>query len=159
MSELKKVFLDLGYNKVETVLATGNVILEAEEVSPLKLKIDIEAHLAKVFHYEAHVIVKNAMELEQMLKIPYVKDDHMQHYIILTEQKDIYEAIYQGYEALKDERHERLYTLEDALHWEVEKGYTLKTDFGKKLLGSKVFQSKLTTRSIGTIEKIVEKLV
>ncbi len=74
MAELKDCLEKKGYKKVKTFLASGNVLLEAEETSPEKLETFLEAILEKQFGFPISVLVRRVEELRRLKDLHVFKD-------------------------------------------------------------------------------------
>lgn len=160
MTDLKKSLESFNFTSVETILATGNVIVDVANVLDTNhLKDDIEKKLREDFNYDAFVVLMSQEDLSGALDhLPFEGAKDRQNYLILTSSVEIYEAIEALYETEKDVDKEAFKRVGEYAYWTVGKGYTLKTAFGKKLLGSKKFKPFITTRNINTILKIDKKM-
>ena len=70
MADLRTAFVDLGFENVKTVLASGNVRFEATESDADALCQLIEQQLAQTFGYPIGVIVRTLAELQSLLAAP-----------------------------------------------------------------------------------------
>lgn len=156
MKDLREAFESMGYNKVKTIGATGNVIVEGDSLDQKA----IENVLKENFHYEAFVIIKNEAQVEAIVKEAraHVVDESCQHYILLTNDDEIANELQNLYETLTHDPVEALYLEKSGIFWVIEKGKTLKSDFGSKVLGKKSFKSRLTSRNINTVYKVYEAM-
>ncbi|HTI68647.1 MAG TPA: DUF1697 domain-containing protein [Candidatus Limnocylindria bacterium] len=68
MADLKKLLEGLGYAKVKTLLASGNVTLEAGKADPVKLAAKLAGELRKAFGFEIPVLVRSRKELVALAK-------------------------------------------------------------------------------------------
>lgn len=66
MSELVKMCNDLGCNNVKTYIASGNVVFKTTKAAP-QIKDDIEDKLLDFFKKPVGVIIRNQMQMEQLL--------------------------------------------------------------------------------------------
>jgi uncharacterized protein (DUF1697 family) len=66
MDELKKAFESLGFKKVKTLLASGNVVFEAPHSSASVLTPKIEEKLKKRFGHEIGVLIRTITELQHL---------------------------------------------------------------------------------------------
>ena len=66
MTDLKKAFETAGFKKVKTILASGNVIFESENLNHDTLTEKIEAFLKKKWKREITVFVRTIDELKKM---------------------------------------------------------------------------------------------
>jgi uncharacterized protein (DUF1697 family) len=67
MSELKEMFVTLGYRDVSTYIQTGNVIFHSSARNAAKLETDIEHQLERTFGAAPTVILRTAAELARTL--------------------------------------------------------------------------------------------
>jgi uncharacterized protein (DUF1697 family) len=68
MAKLKSAFSALGFKKVQTILASGNVVFEATEKNPKTLGKKIEQQLQTEFGFQIAVIVRAAREMQSLIK-------------------------------------------------------------------------------------------
>ena len=68
MAELKKVLSNMGYTHTITLLNSGNIIFESEEISAKKIEAAISLRLKKEFHFEVPVIIRKAIEIEKLYR-------------------------------------------------------------------------------------------
>ena len=67
-AELKAVVEGLGFTDVKTILASGNVVLEAGEAKPEALERDLHAALEKSTGLKSEVFVRNRAELQKLVE-------------------------------------------------------------------------------------------
>jgi uncharacterized protein (DUF1697 family) len=67
MQDLKKVFEDLEFKNVKSVLATGNIIFETSKQTPKTLEDTIEQALENEFKTNISVIIKNIDEINKLI--------------------------------------------------------------------------------------------
>lgn len=68
MELLRKIFEDMGFNNVKTVLATGNVLFENHQPDAGSIEDVIEAGLAKRLGYKNSTVVKSSADIERLIK-------------------------------------------------------------------------------------------
>ena len=68
MTDLKKLFEDLGFENVRTVLATGNVLFETNSKNVSLLEEQIEKAIGKKYGYNSKAFVRTEEELEKLIK-------------------------------------------------------------------------------------------
>jgi uncharacterized protein (DUF1697 family) len=158
MKELKEFFVELGFTDVKTILATGNVLVTLDE-DRLKndLKETIERELSKAFSYNAHIIIRSRSEMEAICmeasKIQLPQDYHL--YVLLCDSEEVVTELSAVFGGMEHSRTEQVVPYHKELLWMVPKGDTLKSEFGSKILQSKKYKDKLTSRNINTIEKLL----
>lgn len=156
MEELKKCFEQAGYQKVATVLQTGNVILESSGKGEEKLQKEAESLLTKTFGYPAKVLVISPEYLGSVIKqypfSNYGTDYH--RYAYFTEKGSEQEIIKQA--GALDKQTEEVAAGKGVLYWRVLKGHTLDSTFGK-YTAKAAARHFLTNRNLNTLEKILAK--
>ena len=157
MNDLKELFLRIGFVDVKTILATGNIIISIDEaMRNINLKEYIETELRKTFSYDAHVIIRSLGDIEEICKeaskIPISDDYHL--YVLLFDSDQVTKEVEILFNTIESNS-ERLITLQKDMLWIVEKGDTLKSEFGSKILGNKKYKDKLTSRNFNTIKKMI----
>lgn len=154
MKDLKEAFEDMGYTNVKTIGATGNVIVEADSLD----KIHIEKALSDYFSYDASIVIRSKHQLMILIEQAKAIDfsDEEQVYSILSNDEGLGDDLINEYEKLIHEEDEALYVEGSNILWKIKKGYTLKSAFGKKVLGYKLYKDRLTSRNINTINKVIQ---
>lgn len=125
-------------------------------------KHHLETSLSQHFNYDAHVVLKTQEDVKAILmeahnhKVP----EGYHHYVLLSssmvgDKEKLGLDLAQDLEGCMKAEHEALILGKYGIYWIVPKGDTLKSEFGKKVLGSKKYKSLLTSRTIGTLEKMV----
>jgi uncharacterized protein (DUF1697 family) len=67
MEDLKKLFEDLGFENVRTVLATGNVLFEADSKDMTELEEKIEKAITEKYGYKSITFVRTKDEFNQFV--------------------------------------------------------------------------------------------
>jgi len=150
-TELKEGFVRAGFKNAQTVLATGNVIIDSAE-SAENLRGQIEKFLEKEFNFEIRVCVVSAEELAAVIKnYPFENHPDFHRYVIFSD------GPVGPLDFQLDETLEAVQPGTGVMYWQVQKGHTLDSDFAKRLAkaASKTFS---TTRNLNTLEKIAAKL-
>jgi len=65
--ELKAVVEGMGFTEVKTILASGNVVFEADDAEPEALERDLHAALEKATGLKSEVFVRNLAELTELV--------------------------------------------------------------------------------------------
>jgi uncharacterized protein (DUF1697 family) len=156
MAELKECFEKNGYKKVQTILQTGNVIIESPEKNSDKLKKKIESQLTEAFHYSAKVWVLSPEKMEAHIEqYPFGNFGTEYHrYIIFTSNGSEKELVKNS--PPLDDKMEAIQAGDGVMYWRVLKGNTLDSIFGK-YLGKVSVKDFTTTRNMNTLEKILAK--
>jgi uncharacterized protein (DUF1697 family) len=75
MEALKKLYEDLGLQKVETYIQSGNVIFQSEAIESARIEKMISHQILTVFGFEVPVIVLSAEQLKKIIcNNPFSKD-------------------------------------------------------------------------------------
>jgi uncharacterized protein (DUF1697 family) len=154
MDRLKKLFEELGFKKVETFIASGNVIFESASKNPAALEKKIGAHLEKSLGFPAMTFLRTDKELADVLDHPACE--------VLGAR-----ALYIGFltEELSKESHAKLMkhsTKSDQFH---AKGRHVYWVCGTNMSDSPFFRIgiekaagvKATVRNVTTVAKLVDK--
>ena len=70
MSELKRLFEELGFTNVATFIARGNVLFETKSHDGTILEFRIEAHLEKSLGYGVATFIRSEAEVKAVLAYP-----------------------------------------------------------------------------------------
>ena len=154
MADLAAVFRDLGFEDVKTVLASGNVLFASSE-SNTKLKPRIEQALRDAFGYDAWVILVTVEELRRVVEaFPFPEDDAgKQPYVMFLADPEVLDDLLSVREQL-DASVDRLQPGDSVLYWEVTRGETVNSTFGKHSAKPK-FRALTTTRNMRTLRKLL----
>lgn len=156
MAELSSCLQKNGHQNVQTILQTGNVIIDSNEKNIASLQGKIEAELTAAYHYPAKVLVITPKQLGNILEAFPFKDltTDFHRYIIFTEsgfEKNLVKDC-----GNLDKKMEEVKAGEGVVYWRVLKGNTLDSVFGKYMnkVAAKHF---ITNRNMNTLEKILAK--
>jgi uncharacterized protein (DUF1697 family) len=67
MADLKKAMEKAGYDNVKTLLASGNVVFEADEKKPETVRKDLEALLEKTFKFPIPTLIRTAADIQALI--------------------------------------------------------------------------------------------
>ena len=160
-AELAEVFRALGYDGVKTVLASGNVIFEAEGKASAR-RAEVEKALSERFGYDAKVHVLTTDALAAAVEAyPLATREGWHRYAVFligatgAGTRDVEsEAIAQNVLGLTlDPDLEQIADGGSVLYWAVERGHTLDSAIGRAL-GTARGKSLTTTRNLNTLEKL-----
>lgn len=154
MAELRKTFEDLGFDAVKTILASGNVLFESGRTDRAKLKKDIENALKAAFGYEAWIVLLDVETVATIIdRYPFDPEhEGWQPYVVLGSDAKILADLL-VLQADLDPALEQIAAGDGVLYWEVERGQTLHSTFGKET-GKKKYKSSTTTRNLRTMLKV-----
>lgn len=151
MADVRAAFIDLGFESVSTVLASGNVLFDDADV-PAATKPRIEQALAETFGYRAKVHVLPLADLRTIIAgfpfdadragwHPYViflMDDAPRKELLAAELDPVLEAVSPG---------------DGVIYWTVERGHTLTSVIGKSTARARI-KEQTTTRNLRTLKKL-----
>jgi uncharacterized protein (DUF1697 family) len=155
--ELADLFRELGFERVRTVLASGNVAFETDVAASgrEKLKARIEKALRDRFGYDAWILLPTMAELQDIVDgFPFdEKDAGRQPYAIFcidgaTRDEILEEA------ASFNEDVDPTSSGAGVVYWNPRVGTTVDTPLGK-LLGRARFKPSTTSRNLRTLRKII----
>ncbi len=166
---LHEVCADLGLERVRTVRASGNVVVDLPGGEPADgagaadtgaaLKARLEAALRERFGYEAFVVV---LEVEVLRAVcaayPFERDDEHHPYVVFSSDREVLARVaslaQEHADATPDAAVERLHLAGDVLHWRCPKGSSTDTPFAR-LLGAARWKPYLTTRNLRTLGEVL----
>ncbi len=156
MADAASVFEKAGMKEVKAVLATGNIIFSSEK-DRAELKVLLEKAMSEHFVYECFMFIKTDEEIQKMLlKNPFEKSVENHIYLFVTTE-GTENVLLEEFEKGRKTDQEKAQIVDGTLYWQVPKGNTLDSDFGK-ILGRKALKDKITSRNLNTFEKINTKM-
>ncbi|WP_029293417.1 DUF1697 domain-containing protein [Chryseobacterium hispalense] len=156
MAEVCQVFKEAGVQDVISVLASGNIIFTSEKKSE-ELKTVLEKAMSDHFSYDAFLFIKSEPEIEKFWKgNPFIKDENLHCYTFIGN-NGIENILMKEFEAASKTEREEAKIVNDIFYWQVPKGNTLDSTFGK-ILGKKSLKDQFTSRNINTFEKVLKLL-
>lgn len=155
MADVCNVFEKSGLRNIMPVLATGNIIFTSDK-NREELKEILEKAMSEYFNYDAFLFIKNENEVSQILNNnPFPKSDDSHIYVFITSE-NMAGLLLEEFSKAEKSDNEKAEIVDQTFFWQVEKGHTLASEFGK-ILGKKAFKDKITSRNINTFERIVNK--
>lgn len=156
MAEVCSVFESVGMEQVTSVLASGNILFSSER-KPEVLKTELEKAMSAHFNYDAFMFLRSEDEIADMLSnSPFELLPDFHTYIFITVE-GVEEELLQIFKDSEKTIGERAEVVQGTFYWQVPKGNTLHSAFGK-VLGRKSLKDKITSRNINTFDKIINKL-
>ncbi|AQT79021.1 pyridoxamine 5-phosphate oxidase [Mycolicibacterium litorale] len=153
MADVAAALTGAGFDNVATVLASGNVVLDARG-SAATVRQKAEAALREAFGYDAWVLV---YELDTVAAIaenyPFTPEVDGHHsYVTFVSDPDMLDELAElGDDAGPEEKIARG---DGVLYWQVPKSSTLDSTIGKTM-GKKRYKSSTTTRNLRTLTKVL----
>ncbi|MEU0497833.1 DUF1697 domain-containing protein [Mycobacterium sp. NPDC006124] len=155
MAQVATAFADAGFSDVETVLASGNVLVTSKaKVDTVRAKA--EKALRDAFGYDAWVLAYERDAVQAISEaFPFTRevDGHHSYVTFVTGADVLDELAALAADGGPDELIERG---QGVVYWQVPKSGTLDTTIGKTM-GKKRYKSSTTTRNLRTIEKVLAK--
>ncbi len=68
MENLREMFEAMGFKNVQTVLASGNVVFESDELNTSSIENALEIGLKKDLGYKVAALVKSSFDIEELVK-------------------------------------------------------------------------------------------
>jgi uncharacterized protein (DUF1697 family) len=154
MADVTKAFEDVGFTKVKTILASGNVLLDSRSgVDAVRKKA--EKALRDAFGYDSWVLAYDLKTVQKISeKFPFEREvDGYHSYVTFVTDADVLDELADlADDAGPEEKIERG---EGVLYWQVPNKGTLDTTIGKTM-GKKRYKSSTTTRNLRTVEKVLQ---
>ncbi|WP_183147945.1 DUF1697 domain-containing protein [Chryseobacterium nematophagum] len=156
MVDVCHVFTHAGVKDVTSILASGNIIFSSEK-DPIQIKSILEKEMSQYFSYEAYLFIKSQEETERFWEgNPFDKKDEL-HVYAFVGNEGIENILMEEFENSSKTENEKAKIIDDIFYWQVLKGNTLDSTFGK-VLGKKKLKDQFTSRNINTFEKIIKKM-
>ncbi|GAA2850932.1 DUF1697 domain-containing protein [Paenarthrobacter ilicis] len=152
MADLKAALVGYPFEKVKTLLASGNVVLQAD-LPPQDVKAQFEKCLRDSFGYDAWVVVLSAPRVAGLVEAcPYPADDKSTHsYVTLSSDAGMLDELFKAGQDLGTVEQIRLGP--EALAWLAPAGGTLDSPFSK-LTAKTRYKASTTTRNLRTLIKV-----
>lgn len=156
MAEVCHVFEEAGMQQVSSVLASGNILFSSElPVSDLKIRL--EKAMSNHFQYNAFLFIKKEDEIASMLTdLPFQTNPDFHTYVFIGEQ-NVETLLFNEFNKVEHSEGEKATVSGNHFYWQIPKGITLTSDFGK-ILGNKHYKNLVTSRNINTIQKVSQKI-
>jgi uncharacterized protein (DUF1697 family) len=158
MDNLKKLFEKMGFENVETFIASGNVVFETKSKSMDSIKKKIESELEKSLGYNVPTFIRTADELKAISKHKPFEESKL---------NNPENSLYIGFldKAPSKENQNKLFSLQDAgnefhfnkheLYWLCRKNFSDSGITGIKV--EKALGMMTTVRNSTTIRKMASK--
>ncbi|WP_167098734.1 DUF1697 domain-containing protein [Mycobacterium sp. DL592] len=153
MADVATALTDAGFGAVRTILASGNVVLDASG-SAATVRMKAEAALREAFGYEAWVLVYDLDTVRAIAEAYPFEPEVEGHHSYVTFVSD--PAVLDELAGLADGAgpHEKIARGDGVLYWQVPKAATLDSTIGKTM-GKKRYKSSTTTRNLRTLAKVL----
>jgi len=156
MADVCQVFKGAGMLDVSSILASGNIVFTSDKNTG-DLKKILEKAMSDRFSYDAFLFIKSQEETQVFWNsIPFEKKDDL-HIYAFVGNPGIENVLMTEFEAASKTENEKAEIVGEIFYWQVPKGNTLDSSFGK-VLGKKSLKDQFTSRNINTFEKILKKM-
>ena len=156
MADVCQVFEEAGMKDVGSVLASGNIVFTSDKNTE-ELKTILEKTMSGHFSYEAFLFVKSHDETEAFWSgNPFEKSEDLHAYAFVGAD-GVEHILLDEFEKASKTENEKAAIVNGIFYWQVPKGNTLDSSFGK-ILGRKNLKDQFTSRNINTFEKILKKM-
>ena len=156
MAEVCQVFKDAGMMEVSSILASGNIVFSSDK-NAQDLKTLLEKAMSEHFSYEAFLFIRSQEETELFWNsIPFEKNDGF-HIYGFVGMPGVEKVLMEEFQKATQAENEKAEIVNDLFYWQVPKGNTLDSTFGK-VLGKKSLKDQMTSRNINTFEKVLNKM-
>jgi uncharacterized protein (DUF1697 family) len=153
MADVAAALRSAGFDSVRTILASGNVVLDARG-STASVRKKAESALREAFGYDAWVLVYNLGTVATIADGFPFEAEVEGHHSYVTFVSD--PAVLDELAALADKAGpgEKIARGDGVLYWQVPKSATLDSTIGKTM-GKKRYKSSTTTRNLRTLGKVL----
>ncbi|WP_066469200.1 DUF1697 domain-containing protein [Skermania piniformis] len=154
MADLRDTLTAAGLADVRTVLASGNAVFASSDIDRTELKARIEEALRDTFGYPAWIVLRDLDQVRAIVDgYPFPERDERQPYVLLAADPASLAELAEAAPEL-DPAVEQIRLGDDVLYWEVLRGRTLTSAFGKASANRK-YKSTVTNRNLRTLRKIL----
>lgn len=155
MVDVCQVFKDAGMNDVSSILASGNIVFSSDQDTQESKSI-LERAMSIHFSYESVLFIKSFEEVSLVWNSnPFEQhtDFHVYAFLGIPE---VEAMLLSEVSSAANKINEKAEIAHNTFYWQVPKGNTLESAFGK-ILGKKQLRDKFTSRNLNTFEKILKK--
>jgi uncharacterized protein (DUF1697 family) len=154
MADLRAALEAAGSTDVRTVLASGNVLLTAAEDEPQRVADGVSTVIRERFGFDVAVIVVGLPVVRAAVDgYPFARTGDRHAYVVFAGDDRALADLGDAAEEL-DSPEEQVVRGEGVLYWDVPRGRTLDSPFGKRF-GRWQRSGVVTTRNLNTLEKIL----
>ncbi|KIQ26831.1 pyridoxamine 5-phosphate oxidase [Variovorax paradoxus] len=154
-ADLKALFVELGFDDVRTVLASGNVLFDTDASDAGALRKRIEHALRERFGYDAWIVLLTQKQVAGMAEAyPFERIDEERHpYLVFGSDPAMLDEVMEKAGTV-DPEVERLKQGKGVLYWQCPRGQSTDTPVAK-LLAKTRYKSSTTARNLRTVEKLL----
>lgn len=154
MRELADALSDHGFERVRTVLASGNVVVSSDLQHPQVIADEVAVVVRQRFGFDLAVIGVAPHIMQSAVDgYPFPRVDDRHAYVVFAHDRRALDELVQSAGDL-DPSVEQVQRGDGVLYWDAPKGQTLTTAFGRRY-GARQRSGAVTTRNLNTLEKIL----
>ncbi|KQS10045.1 pyridoxamine 5-phosphate oxidase [Curtobacterium sp. Leaf183] len=151
-AELRALFELHGYTGVRTVLASGNVVFDAD-ADAASLQADIERALRDRFGYDAWIVLVPHQDLAAVVDgFPFSSAEDRHDYVLFGSDDTALDDLLS--DLVTDPTVEQLARGDGVVYWSCPKGSSTDTAFAKRAAAAR-FKRTTTTRNTNTLRKLL----
>lgn len=154
MKDLAAALSAHGFDRVRTVLASGNVVVSSDLQDPQAIADEVGLVVRTTFGFDLAVIGVAPHTVQSAVDdYPFPRADDRHAYVVFAHDRAALDELAQAAGDL-DPAVERVQRGDAVLYWDAPKGETLTTAFGRQY-GRRQRSGAVTTRNLNTLEKIL----
>lgn len=152
MAELRQLLINRGYQGVQTYIQSGNVLLQSEEKSTLKIEASISKAILNHFGFEVSVLAKTREDLQRIFDAcPFPEDQKKASHFMMLHKAPAKELVTEASEKVYEGEDYQI--LNDCIYYFYEKG------LGQAKFNVNYFERKFdtfaTARNYNTMVKLL----
>lgn len=152
MAELRELLSDIGFEKVQTYIQSGNVVLQSSLSDKERVENKIQKAILKQFDFGVPVIVKTRVEMEAIFELcPFLQDKKEESYFVILSDVSTPELVNKASEKIYD--NDEFKIINDCLYFHSSAGYG-KSKFNMNWF-EKTLKVKATSRNYKTMVKLL----
>ena len=155
-ADLRELFIELGFDDVRTVLASGNVVFSAADAAAsADLKQRIEQALRDRFGYDAWIVLVTREQVARVVEaFPFdASDAKRQPWVVFGSDEAVLDELVASARE-SDPEVDPIERGDGVVYWNPVKGTTVDTPFAK-LLAKPKFKPLTTNRNLRTLLKVL----
>lgn len=156
MADVAAALSEAGFAKVRTILASGNILLDAR-AGANAVRAKAETALRRQFGYDAWVLVYPLEAVRAIVDgYPFEaeRDGYQSYVTFVSDTRVLDDLAALANQAGPDEKISRGPDSAGVIYWQVAKNQTLDSTIGKTM-GKKRYKSSTTTRNVRTLVKVL----
>jgi uncharacterized protein (DUF1697 family) len=157
MEDVCNVFRQEAVQNVCSVLATGNILFKST-LTKAELRCNLEKRMSEYYKTDINLFIKTKEEIEIILKsVTFSAHTDLHVYVFICE-NGFERTLMDKFNSITPVANEKAQINNGQFYWQVSKGLTLDSGFSK-ILGTKQFKDRFTSRNINTIQKLFDRMI